>query len=56
MLLLQLGDRYRQQALAFAACVAIGIGAFAGGIAAAKSSEIPQLPTGGETSVGVPSQ
>ncbi len=56
MLLLQLGDRYRQQALAFAGCVAIGVAAFAGGIAAAKSSEIPQLPAGGETSVGVPSQ
>jgi membrane associated rhomboid family serine protease len=56
MFLLQLGDRYRQQALAFAGCVAIGLAAFAGGLAAAKSSEIPRLPAGGETSVGVPSQ
>jgi membrane associated rhomboid family serine protease len=46
MLAIQLGDRYRQQALALAGCVAIGAGAFAGGIAVAKSSEI-ELPVVG---------
>lgn len=56
MLLLQLGDRYRQQALALAGCVAIGLASFAGAIAVAKSSEIQRLPVGGETSVGAPSQ
>jgi membrane associated rhomboid family serine protease len=50
-LVLQLGDRHRQRALALAGCVAIGAGAFAGGIAVAKSSELEQLPAGGETLV-----
>ena len=40
MLLLQLGDRYRQQTLALAGSIVIGTGAFLGGIAVAKSSEI----------------
>jgi membrane associated rhomboid family serine protease len=56
MFLLQLGDRYRQQALALAACVAIGAAAFAGGIAAAKSSEIEKLPAAGEQPTLAPSQ
>jgi membrane associated rhomboid family serine protease len=56
MLAIQLGERYRQQALALAGCVAIGAGAFAGGIAVAKSSEIEPLPAGGEQQVAVPSQ
>ena len=56
MFLLQLGDRYRQQALALAGCMAIGIASFAGGIAAAKSSEIEQLPTSGEQPTFAPTQ
>jgi membrane associated rhomboid family serine protease len=56
MFILQQGERYRQQTLALAACIAIGVVAFAGGIAAAKSSEIPKLPTGGEQQVFAPSQ
>ncbi len=56
MLLLQLGDRFRQQALALAGCVAIGAIAFVGGIAAAKSSEIEKLPAGGEQQQLIPSQ
>ncbi len=56
MFILQQGDRYRQQTLALAACIAIGAAAFAGGIAAAKSSEIPQLPAGGEQQVFAPGQ
>jgi membrane associated rhomboid family serine protease len=56
MFILQLGERYRQQTLALAGCIAIGAAAFAGGIAAAKSSEIPQLPSGGEQQVFAPSQ
>lgn len=59
-LVLQLGDRRRQQALALAACVALGAGAFAGGIAVAKSSapELPPggVPGGGETSLTSPGQ
>lgn len=56
-LVLQYGERHRQRALALAGCVAIGVGAFAGGIAAAESSEIQrqQLPAGGETSLPAPS-
>jgi membrane associated rhomboid family serine protease len=50
-LVLQLGDRHRQRALALAGCVAIGVAAFAGGIVVAKSSELEQLPAGGETLV-----
>jgi membrane associated rhomboid family serine protease len=56
MFLLQLGERYRQQTLALAGCIAIGVAAFAGGIAAAKSSEIERLPTSGEQPTFVPSQ
>jgi membrane associated rhomboid family serine protease len=56
MVILQLGDRYRQQALALAGCVAIGAAAFAGGIAAAKSSEIERLPSSSEQPAFVPSQ
>jgi membrane associated rhomboid family serine protease len=55
-LVLQLGDRHRQRALALAGCVAIGVGAFAGGIAVAKSSELVQLPAGGETPLALPGQ
>jgi membrane associated rhomboid family serine protease len=56
MLILQLGDRFRRQALALAACVAIGAAAFVGGIAAAKSSEFERLPAAGEQPVFAPSQ
>ncbi len=56
MLILQLGDRYRRQALALAACVAIGAAAFVGGIVAAKSSEFERLPAAGEQPVFAPSQ
>jgi membrane associated rhomboid family serine protease len=56
MFILQLGERYRQQALALAGCIAIGAAAFVGGIAAAKSSEIPKLPTGGEQQIFSPNQ
>ena len=56
MFILQLGERYRQQALALAACLAIGAAAFAGGIAAAKSSEIERLPAGGEQQLFTPTQ
>jgi membrane associated rhomboid family serine protease len=56
MLLLQLGDRYRQQALALAGCVAIGAITFAGGIATAKSSKIEPLSPGGEQQVFTPGQ
>jgi membrane associated rhomboid family serine protease len=38
-LAIQAGIRYRSQALALAACVALGVGAFAGSIAVAKSTE-----------------
>jgi membrane associated rhomboid family serine protease len=55
-LVLQLGDRHRQRALALAGCVAIGVGAFAGGIAVSKSSELAQLPAGGEISPSLPGQ
>ncbi len=55
-IVLQLGDRYRQRALALAGCIAIGAGAFAGGIAVAKSSELEQLPAGGETPLALPGQ
>jgi membrane associated rhomboid family serine protease len=55
MVVLQFGDRYRRQALALAGCVAIGVGAFVGGIAVAKSSEIGKLPSQGEQ-VSAPSQ
>jgi membrane associated rhomboid family serine protease len=37
---LQLGERYRSQALALAGCAAIGVAAFAGGLATAHSSEV----------------
>ncbi len=56
MLLLQLGDRYRQQTLALAGSIVIGTGAFLGGIAVAKSSEIPRLPSEAEQQIGAPSQ
>jgi membrane associated rhomboid family serine protease len=56
MFVLQLGERYRRQTLALAGCVAIGIAAFAGGIAAAKSSEIERLPDSGEQPTFAPSQ
>jgi membrane associated rhomboid family serine protease len=40
MLVIRLGERHRQRALALAGCVAIGVAAFAGGIATAQSSEV----------------
>jgi membrane associated rhomboid family serine protease len=40
-LVIQLGDRYRRQALALAGCVAIGAAAFAGSILIAKATEAP---------------
>lgn len=55
-LVFQLGDRYRQRALALAGCVAIGAGAFAGGIAVSRSSELERLPAGGETPLSLPGQ
>jgi membrane associated rhomboid family serine protease len=39
-LVLQLGDRYRSQALALAGCVAIAIAAVGGSLASARSSEV----------------
>jgi membrane associated rhomboid family serine protease len=42
---LQYGERQRQPALALAVCGALGVGAFAGGIAVAHSSA-PELPPG----------
>lgn len=56
MLLLQLGDRYRRRTLALAGSIVIGAGALLGGIAVAKSSEIPRLPSEAEQQVGAPSQ
>jgi hypothetical protein len=44
-LVMQLGARYRSQALALAGCAAIAVAAFAGSIAIAKSSEAePTVP------------
>src|SRR5665213_2223289 len=40
-LVMQLGDRYRSQALALAGCLAIGVAAFAGSILIAKATEAP---------------
>jgi membrane associated rhomboid family serine protease len=45
-LVMQLGYRYRSQALAFAGCVAIGLAAAAGCVVTAKSSEVE--PVGGQ--------
>jgi membrane associated rhomboid family serine protease len=39
-LVIQLGDRYRSQALALAGCVAIALAAFAGSLVTAHSSEV----------------
>jgi membrane associated rhomboid family serine protease len=39
-LAIQLGDRYRAQALALAGCAAIGVAAFAGSILTSKASEV----------------
>jgi membrane associated rhomboid family serine protease len=39
-LLFQLGDRYRRQALAYAACGAIAVASVAGSLATAKASEV----------------
>jgi membrane associated rhomboid family serine protease len=45
-LVIQLGTRYRSQALALAGCVAIGVASFAGSILIAKSTEVePTAPT-----------
>jgi len=44
-LVIQLGARYRSQALALAGCVAIGVAAFAGSVLIAKSTEVqPSTP------------
>jgi membrane associated rhomboid family serine protease len=40
-LVIQLGDRYRRQAFALAACVAIGAAAFAGSVLIAQTTEAP---------------
>jgi membrane associated rhomboid family serine protease len=40
-LVIQLGDRYRKQALALAGCAAIGVAAFAGSILIAQATEAP---------------
>ena len=40
-LVIQLGDRYRRQALALAGCVAIGAAAFAGSVLIAQTTEAP---------------
>ncbi len=53
-LMLQYGDRHRQPALALMGCVALGIGAFAGGVAVADSSA-PELPPGVSTGSVEPS-
>jgi membrane associated rhomboid family serine protease len=53
-LMLQYGDRRRQPALALMGCVALGIGAFAGGVAVANSSA-PELPPGVTTGSVEPS-
>ncbi len=45
MLVLQLGARYRSQALALAGCAAIGVAAFAGSIAVSKATEVETTPT-----------
>lgn len=58
-LVLQAGDRVRRQSLALAACVAIGAGAFVGGIAVAKSSAYEMLApgaSGGSSSLTTPGQ
>ena len=45
-LVIQLGARYRSQALALVGCVAIGIAALAGSILISKSTEVePTTPT-----------
>jgi membrane associated rhomboid family serine protease len=44
MLVLQLGARYRRQALALAGCAAIGVAAFAGSIAISKATEVESTP------------
>jgi membrane associated rhomboid family serine protease len=49
--MLQLGDRMRAQIPALAACLVLGAAAFAGSIAAAKSSEAEASPTFGITGV-----
>jgi membrane associated rhomboid family serine protease len=56
MLALQLGDRHRQQLPALAACIALGVAAFAGGIATAKSSEVQAPLPGSEQQLFIPSQ
>jgi len=43
---IQLGDRYRQRALALAGCAAIAVGAAVGSVATSKSSEIETVGTG----------
>lgn len=44
-LAIQLGNRYRSQALALAACVVLGVACFAGSIAVAKSTEVESTGT-----------
>jgi membrane associated rhomboid family serine protease len=47
---IQLGDRFRAQALAFAGCAAIALAAASGAVATAKSSEVESV---GSSPVGV---
>lgn len=42
-LVIQLGDRYRSQALALAGCVVIGVAAFAGSLVTSHSSEVETI-------------
>jgi membrane associated rhomboid family serine protease len=44
---IQLGSRYRSQALALAACVVLGVACFAGSIAVSKSSEVESTAPAG---------
>src|SRR3984893_11126542 len=50
-LVVQVGTRYRSQALALAGCVAIGLAAAAGSVATAKSSEVEAAGAGQGTIV-----
>jgi membrane associated rhomboid family serine protease len=45
---MRLGDRHRAQALAYAGCFVIAVGAASGAVAAAKSSEV-EAPAGSQT-------
>jgi membrane associated rhomboid family serine protease len=51
-LVIQLGDRYRSQALALAGCAAIAVAAVAGSLATASSSEVETIGPSQFTTVG----